>query len=70
MAANEDRCPMLATQLMFWPGREPLDICDLCGRTGRGIADALGCYVYFEQIPMGEMNDERTCQQKVTAVQK
>lgn len=45
-----EQCPNEAKARMFWPGNEPLYICDRCAAGAKNIANAMGFYLHFEEI--------------------
>lgn len=46
----QENCDEQASVRVFWPGREPMDMCVACAEKARGVGLAIGCYIHMEPI--------------------
>jgi hypothetical protein len=47
---GQANCEKPATHRMFWPGSEPLPICEDCKPKAERIAGAMGFHLHFEDL--------------------
>jgi len=47
---GQSSCNNRAQERMFWPGRDPVPICETCKAAAENIANAMGFYLYFEAL--------------------
>ena len=50
MKCNQEKCEKESTHRVFWPGREPLEMCADCTAKAEGVGRAIGCYIYTQPI--------------------
>ncbi len=53
MQPGEPRCGLPATQAVFWPGREPLLMCEAHAEIARNVGMAMGCYIAQQPVTEG-----------------
>lgn len=59
--SEKKACGLPAKARMYWPGREPLDVCGKHGLSILAIATALDMYIHTDPI----RDTETTCSQRI-----
>ena len=49
-------CDVKSTHRVFWPGREPMELCMKCADRAKGVSMAMGFYLHME--PLGDDGDK------------
>lgn len=57
---SERACGKPATQRVFWPGREPILMCEEHADGARKVGAAIGCYIAQQPV------NEGTCSSKTS----
>jgi hypothetical protein len=48
MKCGQKACNEEAVQRMYWPGRDPMQVCNKCGLRAGAIANAMGFYLALD----------------------